>query len=153
VEAHEYMMRRIVFASAVFLLSFLVAGFVHSADNATVEAKKGDRTFESIYDNLDPKENTDIHIKAFWKKVNGLEVVWEGDVHDVRGGRGKAKIYLNYSGRPSKKGFNMLLTTYDMSEAISLKKGQHIRFRAILYKYKRTGSSGIVLYLDNAEIM
>ncbi|MEE9523366.1 MAG: hypothetical protein V3V59_01285 [Thermodesulfovibrionales bacterium] len=147
------MMRRIVFACAVFLLSFLVAGFVYSADDQPVKAKKGDRTFESVYDNLNPKENTDIHIKAFWKKVDGIEVIWEGDVHDVKGGRGRAKIYLDHADRPSKKGFNMLLTTYDMSKAIELKKGQHIRFSAILYNYKRTGSSGIILYLDNAEIM
>ncbi len=147
------MKRNMMFAGAVFFLSFFVAGFVYSEDDQPVKAKKGDRSFESVYDNLNPKENTDLHIRAFWKKVNGIEVVWEGDVHDVKGGRGKAKIFLTFSGRPSEKGFNMLLTSYDVSKAAELKKGQHIRFSAILYNYKRTGSSGLVLYLDNAEIM
>jgi len=89
-------------------------------------------TFDEIRTNLDPEKNTKIAIKEYWKSIKGTEVSWSGSVFDVKGGRGKYKVYLKVG---SSVNPNVVLVTSD-EKATGLKKNQSIKFKGRLANYK-----------------
>ncbi len=122
-------------------------------DETFTVAKRKGLSFGYVYDNLDLKKNTKLYTREFWKEVEGKEVVWKGIVFDVRGGRGKAKVYVVNKKRAPVKGYNIILVIYDISNAAKLKKGQKIRFRGYLHNYKSGKRGGVVIILRDAEIL
>lgn len=109
-------------------------------------------SFKEVASNLD-KSNTSLAIKAFWQDAVGQEVTWTGKVKDVKGGRGKAQILVANKAGKTYKGYNIVLTTFDMDQAAKLKKDQRIRFSGLLQKYKNTKSGGVIFYLTEVEIL
>ena len=118
----------------------------------TPAALAGGLGFGQVVDNLDLSKNTSLHVKEYWKKVVGESVTWTARVHDVAGGRGKAKILAVNKARKSYKGYNLVLVTYDVSKAADLHIGDGIRFTGELYKYKSRRGRAVILYLNNVEL-
>jgi len=109
-------------------------------------------TFKEVAGNLDDS-NTSLAIKAFWQDANGQVVTWNGKVKDVKGGRGKAQVTVANKAGKTYKGYNIVLTTFDMDRAAKLKKGQLIQFSGQLQKYKNTKAGGFIFYLAEVEIL
>jgi hypothetical protein len=130
-------------AASFFLIVFIILP-------ALSQAGEG---FQQVYDNLDLKKNTKLHAKEYWKGVEGKEVSWSGAIFDVRGGRGKAQVFVANSSRTAHRGYNIVLVMHDMEKAAKLKKGQKIRFRGNLHDYDLGRQGGVVLTLTEAEIL
>ncbi len=115
-------------------------------------AQEKSLSFKEVAAHLDDS-NTSLAVKTFWKETMGQVVTWTGKVKDVKGGRGKAQITVANKAGKTYKGYNIVLTTFNMDQAAKLKKGQMIRFNGQLQKYKNTKAGGIIFYLGEAEIM
>jgi len=109
-------------------------------------------SFEHVYDNLDPAVNTELHVREFWKSIDGAKVVWSGVVRDVKGGRGRAKIFLHNGSRPATRNYNIVVVTFNVKKAAALKPGQKISVSGFIANYRKGKPRGIVLFLDNGEI-
>jgi hypothetical protein len=103
-------------------------------------------------DNLDQRKNTKLHTQEYWKSVKGQEVTWSGEIHDVDGGSSKAKIYVIDKSRPLYKGYNIVVITGDVTKAITLKKGQRIKFKGLLSDYDQK-DAGAVVEIKEAMIL
>jgi hypothetical protein len=101
-------------------------------------------TFSQVVDGVDPRKNTKLAAKEYWKSVRGQEVSWSGEVVDIDGGSKKAKLYVADKSRPLYKGYNIVVVTLDVSKAASLKKGQTIRFKGLLDDYDQKNQGAIV---------
>lgn len=104
-------------------------------------------TFNELEDNLDTDKNTKVSVKEYWKKVKGQEVSWAGKVVDVSSGKNRYKISVKLGNavRP-----NVSLLTSD-DAAVSLKKGQAVRFKGSLHTYRKWGSH-FTVELDDVTI-
>ncbi|MEW6109142.1 MAG: hypothetical protein AB1632_08290 [Nitrospirota bacterium] len=131
-------------------LSVLAVAFISYAGLAAADVKKD---FQKVVDNLDLRKNTKLHVREYWKEIEGKEVVWSGIVFDVRGGRGKAEVLVANKIRPAVRGYNIALIVYDVSRAAKLKKGQRIKFKGYLHGYSAGRHGGIVITLRDAEIL
>ncbi len=110
-------------------------------------------SFQAVVDNLNINKNTKLHVKEYWKGIEGQEVVWSGVVVDVKGGRGKAQVMVHNKTRPSVKGSNIIIIVHDISKAAKLKKGQNIRFKGMLHNYSQGRGGGIVITLRESDIL
>jgi hypothetical protein len=109
--------------------------------------------FGELADHLNLSKRTSLHVKTYWDKMKGQTVTWTAKVHDVTGGRGKAKILAINSSRRAYRGYNLVLITYDVETAADLMIGDKIRFRGELYKYKGRKGSPVIIYLNNVEFV
>lgn len=109
-------------------------------------------SFIQVFDNLDVRRNTKLHVQEFWKSVQGQEVTWSGDVFDVKAGSSKVKLYVVDRSRPNYKGFNIIVSTQDVAKAATLNKGSRVRFKGSLdsYSLKRDGA---VIEVASAELL
>lgn len=108
--------------------------------------------FGQVVDNLDGIKNTKLHSEQYWKTIKGQEVTWSGEVTDVDGGSSKAKVYVADKSRPLYNGYNVIVTTSDVSKASNLKKGQRVRFKGVLDDYN-SKKPGAVVKLKEAQIL
>jgi hypothetical protein len=108
--------------------------------------------FGQVIDNLDGQKNTKLHVEEYWKFIKGQEVTWSGEVTDVDGGSSKAKLYVADKSRPLYDGYNIIVTTSDVSKASNIKKGQLVRFKGILDDYN-SKKPGAVIKLKEAQIL
>jgi hypothetical protein len=131
------MKQRILFGVATLLLVEL--------------ASAGGITFADVVDNLDRSVHTAMNIKEYWKGVEGKEVTWSGQVHDVESGKSQVRILVIDKSRPLYKGYNIRVITEDFSKASSLKKGQQIRFKGVLDGF-HSKDDGAVIDLSEATI-
>jgi hypothetical protein len=109
-------------------------------------------TFGQVVDGVDPRKNTKLAAKEYWKSVKGQEVTWNGEVFDVKGGSSKAKVYVADKSRPLYKGYNIIVETIDVPKAASLKKGQKIRFKGLLDGYDQK-DNGAIVELNEASLL
>jgi len=112
-----------------------------------------DLSYQTVNDNLDLRNNTKLHVKEYWKSVQNQQVTWSGEVFDVQEGHGsRVKILIADKSRPLYKGYNIVITTTDVSKAANVKKGQRIKFNGTLsdHKLQRTGA---VLEVTNAQLL
>lgn len=107
-------------------------------------------SFGTVVDNLDPRKNTKLHAREYCKSVKGEQVSWSGVVHDVRGGKSRAKVYVADKSRPLYSGYNIVVTTNDLDKAASLKRGQAVRFTGTLDDCNLK-SAGAVIGVDGGE--
>jgi hypothetical protein len=119
---------------------------------ATVFAQSKTLTFTEVVDNLNLAKNTSLAVKSYWQEIMGQEVSWSGKVVNVKGGRGKAEIFVANKGRTTYKGFNIVLETFDMETAAKLDIGQNIKFSGLLSSYKGKKGNPIVIYLKSVEL-
>jgi len=103
-----------------------------------------DITFGEVFDNLNWLVHPEEKRKEFWNSVKGKEVTWSGEVYDVEAGKSQVRILVADKSRRLFSGYNIRVITKDFSKASSLKKGQHIRFRAVLHDYHRKDVGAIV---------
>jgi hypothetical protein len=109
-------------------------------------------SFGNLLDNMNPRKQTKLYVKEYWKKVKGTEVTWSGVVQDVKGGSSKAKVYVADKLSPLHSGYNIVLVTHDIDKAASLMKGKSLRFTGSLSDFRSKSVGGIVT-LTNAQIL
>ena len=113
----------------------------------------GDNDYDTICRDLDTDHNTSMYIDYKWKEYTGQTVQWTGKVIDVKGGRGKALIYIEKSNSgKTYKDYNIVLYTTDMDSAAALKKNENITFEGTLYRYKPIRNGGTIFYLKNGTV-
>jgi len=136
--------------SVIFLTAFLALAFV-----TVIQAQDPPKVtkFSELCENLSLSTKTALFVKNYWAKVKGELVTWTGIVKNVKGGRGKAVIYAANRAKPTYRGYNMVLTTFDMEGAGNLEIGKRINFRGILYNYKGRKGSPVIVYLNEVEIL
>ncbi len=110
-------------------------------------------SFTQVVDKLDLSKKTSLAAKNFWGKVVGTEVTWSGKVDNVKGGRGKAQILVGNDARRLYKGYNIVLTTFDVDAAANLEIGQKIRFSGYLNKYKSRKGRAVIIYLTDVKLL
>lgn len=132
----------------LFLSIFL--GIVMASPVFTVTAAP--IVFGQVVDGLDGQKNTKLHVEEYWKSIKGQEVTWSGEVTDVDGGSSKARVFVADKSRPLYKGYNIIVTTFDVAKAANLKKGQRVRFKGILDDYD-SKKPGAVVKLKEAQIL
>lgn len=117
------------------------------------EEKKAPMDFKEFISHLDQIKNTSLHVEHFWSTNKGKSFTWTGKVVNVKGGRGKAEIWVANPNGSLHKGLNLILVTYQRSEAAKLQIGDEIRFRGNVYNYKGRKGSPIIVYMNNVEIL
>jgi hypothetical protein len=106
-------------------------------------------SFVAVVDNLDLQKNTKLHAREYWKSVQGQEVTWSGEVYDVQGGaKARVKIFVADKARPLYKGYNMVLSSTDVSKAAALKRGQKIKFKGVLRDFNGKRSGAVIEVAD-----
>ena len=110
-------------------------------------------SFNNLAGHLDLNARTSLHAATSWQNCKGEEVEWAGKVVDVKGGRGKAEIYVAHSSRPKYRGYNIILQCFDMERASKLSRGDRIRFKGLLYSYKGRRGNPVVVVLNSVEIL
>jgi hypothetical protein len=129
----------------------IILGFLVISPLTAATAQKA-ISFGELFDNVDKRKNTKLHAQEYWKSVKGAEVTWGGEVVDVDGGGSKVKILIADKTRPTYKGYNIVIITYDIAKAANLKKGQRIRFKGVVTDYD-SKDSGAVIELKEAQIL
>ena len=108
-------------------------------------------SFSEVADNLNLTKKTSLYVKTYWQEITGQEVYWIGKVVDVKGGKGKADVYIADKDKSLYKGYNIVLETFDMEGAGKLEIGQTLKFRGLLSNYKRKQGHPIIIYLNQVE--
>jgi hypothetical protein len=116
-----------------------------------VFAQNNSLSFGEVVDNLNLAKNTSLAVETYWLEIKGAEVTWSGEVVDVKGGKGKAKISIANKNRSTYKGYNIVLETFDMEGAAKLKIGQDVRFNGLISDYKGKKGNPIIVYLNSVE--
>jgi hypothetical protein len=107
--------------------------------------------FGTVIDNLDRRKVTKLHAQEYCKNIRGENVSWSGTVHDVKGGRRGAKVFVAEGSRPTYRGYNVVLKTDDMDRAAAVKKGQHIKFKGQIHGCTMK-DNGAIIELEGAAL-
>lgn len=134
------MFRRILWIAVIGLVGVLFA-------------QKNAVKFNHVVKQLNVSKNTRLAVKNNWQNLKGTEVNWTARVVDVKGGRGKVQILAVHKGAKKYRGYNLVLTTFDIEAAAQLKKDQRIRFSGQLNKYKAKNGGLVILYLNEVELL
>ena len=118
---------------------------------ASVAFAANQLSFSEVADNLNAAKKTALYIKTYWQGITGQEVYWIGKVVNVKGGKGKADIFIADSEKPLYKGYNIVLETYDMEGAGKLEIGQTLKFKGVLSDYKAKQGHPVIVYLSQGE--
>jgi hypothetical protein len=108
-------------------------------------------SFSEVADNLNTAKKTALYVKTYWQGITGQEVYWIGKVVDVKGGKGKADVFIADKDKPLYKGYNIVLETFDMERAGKLEIGQTLKFKGILSDYKAKKGNPVIVYLNQVE--
>ncbi|MBU0730627.1 MAG: hypothetical protein KKE17_14985 [Proteobacteria bacterium] len=127
----------------VLFMILLWSGITHASDTLD---------YVEVLDNLSLSKQTSLHVEMYWQKIRDSQVTWKGVVQNVKGGRGKAEIYVANPDAMTYKGYNLILISYDLEAAAGLKVGDSISFSGRLQKY--TGKKGrpVVITLIEAQV-
>ncbi|MBN1625025.1 MAG: hypothetical protein JW944_00760 [Deltaproteobacteria bacterium] len=130
-------------------ISFFLAAVLIIA--SVTLAQSNSLSFTEVADNLNLNKKTSLYVKTYWQGIVGQEVYWIGKVVNVKGGKGKAVVYIADSNRTLYKGYNIVLETYDMESAAMLEVGQSAKFKGLLSDYKGKQGHPIIVYLNQVE--
>ncbi len=131
----------------VLLLSII---FFMTAIFSNVSADEGPG-FMEVVGHMDLTKNTSLHTDTYWNSMLGTTVSWNGIVKDVKGGRGKAVVYVANKSKRLYKGYNIVLTTFDKEGASKLGLNKTVKFSGQLTKCKNKKGRPIIIYLNNVE--
>ena len=109
-------------------------------------------SFSEVADNLNLTKKTSLYVKTYWQEIMGQEVYWIGKVVDVKGGKGKADVYIADKDKSLYKGYNIVLETFDMEGAGKLEIGQTLKFKGLLSDYKGKQGHPVIIYLNQVEL-
>jgi hypothetical protein len=95
-------------------------------------------SFAELCSHLDITKRTVLHANEYWKQMMGTEVAWAGKVVSATGGKkGMAEINVVNKEVPAPvRGYNIILMTREVEKAAALEKGDRIRFKGTLDKYR-----------------
>ncbi|MFH1102498.1 MAG: hypothetical protein V1714_01860 [Pseudomonadota bacterium] len=140
------MLRRTV----LFLLAMtlVIAGPVFGQKES--EPNDSADSYAEFFDNMDLMKRTELHVKNYWEKMKGQEVIWSGEVVDAQTKRGgRAQILIADKTRPRSRGYNIVLISPDLDAAAGLEKGQVAKFKGVIHNYRgRRGNPLIVSLID-----
>jgi len=137
-------------ATQLMLLTLTLVFFNNTI--LAVEKEPSSITFKQFTENLMLSKNTSLYVKHFWaNNARGKSFTWTGKVVTAKGGRGKAELHIANSSAPLYKGFNIILVTHQLDKAATLKVGQEIKFKGIVYNYKTSAKATIVVYMNKVE--
>ncbi len=108
-------------------------------------------SFSEVADNLNLTKKTSLYVKTYWQEIMGQEVYWIGKVVNVKGGKGKADVFIADKDRALYKGYNIVLETFDMEGAGKLEIGQTLKFKGLLSNYKGKQGHPVIIYLNQVE--
>jgi len=129
-------------------ISFLFAGVLILASTAFAANQL---SFSDVADNLNAAKKTDLYVKTYWQEITGQEVYWIGKVVNVKGGKGKADVFIADKDKPLYKGYNIVIETFDMEGAGKLEIGQTLKFKGVLSNYKAKRGNPVIVYLTQGE--
>lgn len=109
-------------------------------------------SFKEVADNLNLTKKTSLYVKTYWQEIMGQEVYWIGKVVNVKGGKGKADIFIADKDKPLYKGYNIVLETFDLEGAGKLEIGQSLKFKGLLSDYKGKQGHPVIIYLNQVEL-
>lgn len=130
-------------------ISLLVAAVLIIA--SITFAQSNSLSFTEVADNLNLTKKTSLYVKTYWQGIMGQEVYWIGKVVNVKGGKGKAVVYIADNNRTLYKGYNIVLETFDMESAAQLEIGQTAKFKGLLSDYKGKKGNPVIVYLNQVE--
>ncbi len=110
-------------------------------------------SFKEVTESLDASVKTEVAVKQYWEDHEATNVTWEGKVHDVRSTRGGASLEIAVADFPLYDGYNVVAQTGDVSAAGKLEKGQTVKFRGQLFRYKKSRHGAMLIYLNNVRIL
>ena len=125
-----------------------VAESVPAAENAATAL-----TIEAVFDGLSPMTNTTLAVQSFWETHRNQQVRGEGAVIEVKGGRGRAEVYLADKAHPCYRGYNIVLITANRDGAGVLKPGDTLRFDGMLYRYTAKQGRPTVITVTNGALI
>ena len=142
-------------AAAAAVILCLLLGCGSGSDEIEDAQQEGTIEFAALVDalDLDIMENTTLSVQNQWDGVLGARVEWTAEVYDVRASRGQAVIYAVRAERPAHRGYNIVITSPDLSRAGSLKRGETVSFRGSLYRYSSRRGRPVVLYVRDAQVL
>ncbi len=146
-------MKNCLLPTAVILCLLLGCG--GAGDEIEDAEQEGAIEFVALVDalDLDIRGNTTLSVQNQWDGVLGARVEWTAEVYDVRASRGQAVIYAVRAERPAHRGYNIVITSPDLSRAGSLKRGETVSFRGSLYRYSSRRGRPVVLYVRDAQVL
>lgn len=109
--------------------------------------------YGALVDQLRIENKTKAELKETWKKYKGQEVTWSGTVTEVNTGKKNAKIYVLDSSRKNYKGTNIQVNSRDLERAAKLKRGQKVRFKGRLHKFKNHNNGSVTISLRDGEFL
>ena len=110
-------------------------------------------SFNTVVDNLDLRKNTKLHVREYWKSIQGQTITWSGEAFDVQGGaKSRVKIFVADKAKPLYKSYNIVVTSTDVEKAANIKKGQRVRFTGTLHDYNAR-RAGAVLEVSDAQLL
>lgn len=115
-------------------------------------SRGGHLKYEKVFDNLDSGKNTELHIREYWKSVEGQELRTSGEVLEVRGGRHGAEIQVVNRSRPTVRGANLTVLVPDVARAAKLKVGGKIHFKGVLRSYRGGRNNSVLIGLEEGVI-
>lgn len=107
--------------------------------------------FGTVIDHLDRRKVTKLHAQEYCKEAKGADVSWSGKVHDVKGGRRAAKIYVANTSRPIYRGYNIVAVTDDVDAAAKVRKGDTVRIKGQISRCTLK-DNGAIIEVDNATV-
>ncbi len=133
---------RILFA---VMTAFLVASHAVADDDGL--------SYADFAAGMSPQTNTSLGIDAFWRGHYKQIVTWSAEVVEVKGHRRGAVIYLAKSGYPLYRGYNIVLAMTDQNAASVLQRGDHLKFRGSLNRYKARPGHPLVVSLSHGQLL
>lgn len=107
--------------------------------------------FGTLIDNLDRRKVTKLHAQEYCRDAKGADVSWSGKVHDVKGGRRGAKIFVANPSRPIYRGYNIVAVTDDVDAAAKVHKGEKVRIKGQISRCTLK-DNGAIIEVDNATV-
>lgn len=103
--------------------------------------------FEDVEKNLDLSLNSKYKVKEYWRKIKGGTVNWNGEVVEIKSGRGKYTILVKAGAKALSRGYNVILISTNPA-ASNINKGNLIEFTGRLVDYGGRGTQMIFKLID-----
>jgi len=110
-------------------------------------------TYGQLVDALKPGNKTKAQLQSIWKEHRGKAVTWSGTLVDAKEGRHFTTLRVLDKTRKHYKGSNIAVEVRDKERAAKLRKGQTVRFKGKLDKYRQHDNGSTTVTVERAEIL